>query len=245
MEVTMSLSSENTKARVFLVDNEKNKARVFIVEDHPMFQERLAELINKEPDLRVCGAADNTIDALRLIKSTNAQIAVVDITLKGASGLELIKDLTARNETVPVLVLSMHDEALYAERALRAGAKGYVSKQEPSWKVMEAIKQVLQGEAYLSRKSVTKILKTIATGPRELSGIARLTDRELEVFELIGHGRTTREISVRLHLGLSTVDTYRARIKEKLNLENASQLAHEAIRWVEAGGRASAPQAAR
>lgn len=236
----MALSSDNTKARVFLVDHEKAKSRVFIVEDHPMFQERLAELINKEPELCVCGAADNTTDALRLIKSTNAQVAVVDITLKGANGLELIKDLTARNEGVPVLVLSMHDEALYAERALRAGAKGYVSKQEPSSKVMEAIKQVLQGEAYLSQKSVTKILKTIQTGPREISGMARLTDRELEVFELIGHGRTTREISTSLHLGLSTVDTYRARIKEKLNLENASQLAHEAIRWVEAGGTASA-----
>jgi DNA-binding NarL/FixJ family response regulator len=236
----MSLSPKNTEARVVVLDNKKNKARVFIVEDHPIFQERLAELIDKEPDLCVCGAADNTINALRLIKLTSAQIAVVDLTLKGPSGLELIKDLIARNHTVPVLVLSMHDEALYAERALRAGAKGYVSKQAPSWKVMEAIKQVLQGEVYLSQKSIARIVKRVALHQREVSGIHRLTDRELEVFELIGHGRTTREISVRLRLGLGTVDTYRARIKEKLNLENASELTHEAILWVEAGGRTTA-----
>jgi DNA-binding NarL/FixJ family response regulator len=213
---------------------ESSKARVLIVEDHPMFRERLAELINKEPDMRVCGTVDNIRDALLLVKSIDAQIAIVDISLKGASGLELIKDLTAQEIALPVLVLSMHDESLYAERALRAGAKGYICKQEPSDRIMAAIRQVLQGETYLSPKIVTKIVGTLSTGPGEASGLARLTDRELEVFELIGRGQTTREIGAQLHLGASTVETYRARIKTKLNLENASQLSHEAIRWVQA-----------
>jgi DNA-binding NarL/FixJ family response regulator len=213
---------------------EPAKARVLIVEDHPMFRERLAELINKEPDMRVCGAVDNVRDGLVLIKSIDAQIAVVDISLKGASGLELIKDLTAQEIPLPVLVLSMHDESLYAERALRAGAKGYICKQEPSERIMAAIRQVLQGETYLSPKIVTKIVGTLSAGQGEASGMARLTDRELEVFELIGRGETTRQIGARLNLGSSTVETYRARIKNKLNLENASQLSHEAIRWVQA-----------
>jgi DNA-binding NarL/FixJ family response regulator len=209
------------------------KARVLIVEDHPMFRERLAELINKEPDMSVCGMADNVRDGMVLINSVHAHIVVVDISLKGPSGLEFLKDLNAQGIPLPVLVLSMHDEALYAERALRAGAKGYISKQEPSERIMAAIRQVLQGETYLSSKIMTKIVGTLGNGPSEASGIARLTDRELEVFGLIGRGQTTREIGTRLRLGASTVETYRARIKTKLNIENATQLAHEAVRWVQ------------
>ena len=214
---------------------EPGKARVLIVEDHPMFRERLAELINREPDMHVCGMADNGRDALLLIESVDAQIAVVDISLKGASGLEFVKDLNAGGHSVPVLVLSMHEESMYAERALRAGAKGYISKQEPSDRIMAAIRQVAQGETYLSPKIASKIVKTLAGGPAHVSGVARLTDRELEIFELIGRGQTTKEIGTMLNLGASTVETYRARIKTKLNLENGSQLSHEAIRWVQSG----------
>jgi DNA-binding NarL/FixJ family response regulator len=210
-----------------------SKARVLIVEDHPMFRERLAELINKEPDMQVCGTADNIADGLVLIGSVKAQILVLDISLKGPSGLELIKDITAREIQIPILVLSMHDESLYAERALRAGAKGYISKQEPSERIMSAIRQVLRGETYLSPPMTAKIVRTFSNGPNHISGIAGLTDRELEVFELIGRGQTTREIGAKLHLGASTVETYRARIKTKLNLENATQLSHEAVRWVQ------------
>jgi DNA-binding NarL/FixJ family response regulator len=209
------------------------RTRVLIVEDHPMFRERLAELINRESDMQVCGTADNLRDALVLLRSVDAQIAVVDISLKGASGLELIKDMIAQGLSLPVLVLSMHDESLYAERALRAGAKGYISKQEPSERIMTAIRQVVQGETYISPKIVTRIVNTLSSGPVHVSGVARLTDRELEVFQLIGRGQTTRDIGARLNLGPSTVETYRARIKTKLNLENASQLSHEAIRWVQ------------
>jgi DNA-binding NarL/FixJ family response regulator len=212
------------------------KARVLIVEDHPMFRERLTDLVNKEPDMKVCGAADNVRDALVLIQSLDAQVVVIDISLKGASGLELIKDIVAHDLSLPVLVLSMHEENLYAERALRAGAKGYISKQEPSDRIISAIRQVLSGETYLSPKAMTKIVSALSNSrPNQVSGVSRLTDRELEVFGLIGRGQTTREIGVRLSLGASTVETYRARIKNKLSLANGSQLSHEAIRWVESG----------
>ena len=212
------------------------KARVFIVEDHPMFRERLTDLVNKEPDMKVCGAADNVPEALGQIRSVDAQIVVLDISLKGTSGLDLIKEIATQKLNLPVLVLSMHEENLYAERALRAGAKGYISKQEPSERIIGAIRQVLYRETYLSPKITTKIVGAISNGiPTQASGITRLTDRELEVFGLIGRGQTTREIGSRLHLGASTVETYRARIKNKLNLANGSQLSHEAIRWVESG----------
>jgi DNA-binding NarL/FixJ family response regulator len=215
------------------------KFRVLLVEDHPMFREQLAHLINKEPDMCVCAEADNTRDALKLLQSSSADIVIVDLTLKGGSGLELLKDLKAQQMAVPVLVLSMHDELLYAERVLRAGARGYISKHETSNEVMAAIRKVLSGEIYLGARMASRVLESFSAQPRAQNGVSQLTDRELEIFELIGHGRTTREISSRLHLGMSTVDTYRARIKTKLNLENASQLAHEAIRWVSAGQEAS------
>ena len=213
--------------------------RVILVEDHPMFREQLAQLINREPGMSVCGEADNIHDAFRLIESTAPDIAVVDLTLKGPSGLELMKNLKAKEIDVPVLVLSMHDEALYAERVLKAGARGYITKNEVSKEVMIAIHAVLGGEIYLPARIASRILETVAIGRKSENGVSQLTDRELEVFELIGHGRSTREISNCLHLGVSTVDTYRARIKTKLHLENSSQLCHEAIRWVNDGQKAS------
>lgn len=202
-----------------------------------MLRGSLADLINKEPDLVVCGETDNAREALGLLAgpATAPDIAVVDISLRDSSGLELLKDVKARGLSLPILVLSMHEESLYAERVLRAGARGYITKQEAAREVMNAIRTVLGGEVYLSRKVSSTILRKMSQGNGQASGVAQLTDRELEVFELIGRGRSTREISARINLGSSTVETYRARIKTKLGLSNAAQLTHEAIRWVQAG----------
>ena len=213
---------------------EAAKASVVLVEDHPMFRERLAELINKEPDLEVCGEADNIRDGFDLITQRGAQVAIIDISLQGASGLELLKNLKAASVTIPVLILSMHDESLYAERALRAGARGYITKNEASAKVMTALRQVLAGEIYVGTKAATKILGNLSQASQAGSGVERLTDRELEVFEKIGRGRTTREIGIQLGVGAATVETHRSRIKEKLQLENGAQLQREALRWVQA-----------
>lgn len=211
------------------------KLRILLVEDHPLFREQVKQLINKEDDMTVCGEVDNTAQAMQLLESERPDVVVVDLTLKGPSGLELIKDMKARNIDVPVLVLSMHDESLYAERVLRAGARGYITKHEVSSEVMAAVRKVLAGQVYLGAQMASRLLETIATKPQPQKGISTLTDRELEVFELLGRGRTTREISRSLRLGISTIDTYRARIKSKLHLDNGSQLYHEAIRWVSAG----------
>jgi DNA-binding NarL/FixJ family response regulator len=212
---------------------ETDQRRVVIVEDHPMFREQLRLLIEKEEDLIVCGEADNAADGLKLIQKSRPHLAIVDITLRGSGGLDLLKDLRCHEIDLPVLVLSMHDESLYAERALRAGARGYITKQEASAKVMIAIREVLRGEIFLDSAVMRRILgKVVHNGADARSPIDRLTDRELEVFELIGEGRTTREIGCRLRVGLTTVDTYRARIKEKLQLENAARLHSEASRWV-------------
>ena len=208
--------------------------KVVVVEDHRMFREQLAHLIDKATDMRVCGQAGNIRDGFALIRQTEPSIAIIDITLKGSSGLELLKDLRAHGITVPVLVLSMHDESLYAERALRAGARGYVTKHEASADVMKAIRQVLKGEIYLKPRFMSRMIDRM-TGGRDVSAhpIDRLADRELEVFDLIGRGLTTREIAARLGLGITTVDTYTTRIKEKLNLENSARLRFEASRWVQ------------
>ena len=204
-----------------------------IVEDHPLFRERLAHLINKELDMQVCGEADNIRQAMEIIQALQPDAAVVDITLKGSSGLELIKDLKAQSINLPVLVLSMHDESLYAERVIRAGAKGYITKDEASEKVMSAIRKVVAGEIYLSDNMTARVLKNLSGKAAAYgSPLERLTDRELEVFQLIGKGKTAKEIAEILNLGLTTIDTYRARIKEKLNLKNATELVHEAAEWV-------------
>lgn len=212
---------------------DSNQRQVVIVEDHPMFRAQLRLLIDKEDDLVVSGEADNVPSALELIQRLRPHLAIVDITLKGASGLDLLKDLRNHEIDLPVLVLSMHDESLYAERALRAGARGYITKQEASCKVMIAIRQVLAGEIYLDEAVMRRMVgKVVGKTNHTRTPIDRLTDRELEVFDLIGQGRTTREIGLRLNLGLTTVDTYRARIKEKLQLENGAQLHAEASRWL-------------
>jgi DNA-binding NarL/FixJ family response regulator len=211
------------------------RAQVVLVEDHPMFREQLAHLINKQPDMSVCAEADSTAAGLAAITREQPALAIVDITLKDSSGLELLKDLRAQGIKVPVLILSMHAESLYAERALRAGANGYITKEEASAKVMTAIRQVLAGEVYLDPRFMKRVVSRILVNPRNNSATAleRLTDRELAVFELIGEGRTTREIAVRLRVSAATVETYRARIKEKLGLENAGQLHARASSWVQ------------
>lgn len=210
------------------------RAQVVLVEDHPMFREQLAHLINKQADMSVCAEADNTADGLAAIIREQPALAIVDITLKGSSGLELLKDLRAQDIKVPVLILSMHPESLYAERALRAGANGYITKEEASAKVMTAIRQVLAGEIYLDPRFMKRVVSRMLVNPRNNSATAleRLTDRELAVFELIGEGRTTREIGARLRVSAATIETYRARIKEKLGLENAGQLHARASAWV-------------
>ncbi|MDQ6622951.1 MAG: response regulator transcription factor [Verrucomicrobiota bacterium] len=214
---------------------ETKKRRVVVVEDHPMFREQLRLLIDKEDDLEVCGEADNVPAALALIQRLQPDLAVVDITLKNSGGLDLLKDLRVHEIDLPVLVLSMHAESLYAERALRAGARGYITKQEASAKVMIAIRQVLSGDIYLDAQVMRRMVgKVVGQSERNGATMDRLTDRELEVFELIGEGRTTREIGSRLSVGATTVDTYRARIKEKLGLANAAQLHAEASRWLAA-----------
>jgi DNA-binding NarL/FixJ family response regulator len=207
---------------------------VVIVEDHRMFREQLGHLIDKAADMKVCGHADNSRDGFELIKQTRPGIAIVDISLKGSSGLELLKELRLAGIQVPVLVLSMHEESLYAERALRAGANGYITKHEASQDVMIAIRRVIEGEIYLNPRFMGRMMsKIMAGGERTADPMERLANRELEVFRLIGRGLTTRQISERLGLGATTVDTYRTRIKEKLKLDNANLLRLEASRWVQ------------
>ena len=211
-----------------------NGYKVLLVEDHPMFREHLGQLIDRELGMSICGEADNIRDAMRLILETKPDIAIVDITLHGSSGLELLKDIKAQGLDINVLVLSMHDEELYAERALRAGAKGYITKNEASTEVIEAIRCVMKGDVYASRNMTAKLLErmTQKRGNSELAGMETLADRELEVFQMLGRGKSTREIAQTLNLGESTVETYRARIKEKLQLRSAAELYLRAGQWV-------------
>jgi DNA-binding NarL/FixJ family response regulator len=211
----------------------KDKTKVIIVDDHPIIRQGLAELINNEPDLIVCGQAEDAPEALVKIKESEPDLVIVDISLKETSGMELIKDIKAQYPNLPVLVLSMHDEALYAERMLRAGAKGYVMKAEATEKVIVAIRKILSGQIYVSDKMAAKMVRKLVGGSPDVgvSAIERLSDRELEVFHLIGQGHGTRQIAERLHLSIKTIETYREHIKEKLNLADASELLQYAIQW--------------
>jgi len=217
--------------------NNKRKRRIFVVDDHPLVREWLSNLINQQPDLEVCGEAENAADALRGIAATKPELAVIDITLNAASGLELMKDIRIQHPSVAPLVLSMHEEELYAERAMRAGARGYVRKRETSKNILAAIRRVLEGGIYVSQKlSNTLALKFLegheAVGVAQ-SRVGQLSDRELEVFELLGQGRSTSEIADQLHLSLKTVQAYCVRAKEKLGLNTAVELLREAILWQE------------
>jgi DNA-binding NarL/FixJ family response regulator len=213
----------------------KSVISVLLVEDHPMFRERLASIISKRGDMAVCGEADNAYDAIQLAENVRPDIAIVDISLRGSNGLDFLKDLKARAIDLPVLVLSMHDEAIYAERVLRAGARGYITKYEASSEVMAAIEQVLNGEVYLSRQMTTRMLGRLAVGRKaaDPNDVSALTDRELDVFQRIGRGQTARDIASALHVGVTTIDTYRARIKDKLGLRNGTELQRRAMEWAQ------------
>jgi DNA-binding NarL/FixJ family response regulator len=211
----------------------KNKTKVLIVDDHPIIRQGLAELINHEQDLVVCGYAEDAHEALGIIKETKPNMVIVDISLKETSGIDLTKDIKAQYPNLSVLVLSMHDESLYAERMLRAGAKGYVMKAEAAEKVIVAIRKILSGQIYVSDKMAAKMVRKLVGGGPDVgkSAIERLSDRELEVFHLIGQGYGTRQIAERLHLSIKTIETYREHLKEKLNLADASELLQYAIQW--------------
>ncbi len=211
------------------------RKRVFLVDDHPMVRERLAHLIDQQADLRVCGEASDVVEALAGIDCQRPDIAIVDLSLRGSSGLDLIKDLKVRGSKVPVLVLSMHDESLYAERVLRAGAMGYVSKQESTRNILAAVRCVLEGGVHVSPGVAGALVKRMVGGlhGQESSPVARLADRELEVFQLIGRGQGTRKIAESLNLSVKTVESYRARIKEKLQLDDGIQLLQRAMQWME------------
>lgn len=199
-----------------------------------MFRDYLSQIITRELGMVVCGEADNIRDGIQIVEEARPDIAIVDITLKGSSGLEFIKDIRSRGLDIKVLVLSMHEEDLYAERALKAGAMGYITKNEASTEVVEAIRCVMKGEVYASRKLTSKLLNRITKkgSSPPLSGVESLADRELEVFQWVGRGKTSREISALLGLGESTVETYRSRIKEKLHLRSAAELYLRAGQWV-------------
>jgi DNA-binding NarL/FixJ family response regulator len=222
------MTSSNSKP-----SNERGEVRILIVDDHPLLRLSLREVIKREADLVVCGEAEDRQQALELVASTKPHLAIVDLTLKSSNGLDLIKDLRDRHPKVQILVLSMHDETLHAERAIRAGARGYITKQEATKKIMVAIRQVLNGEIYWSERAAARVASKIARAnrPATSSSVDLLADRELQVFELIGAGQSTRQIAAALHVDVSTVETYRARIKVKLNLDDSLALLQFAIRW--------------
>jgi DNA-binding NarL/FixJ family response regulator len=211
------------------------KIKVLLVDDHPLVREGLVNLISQQADLQICGEASSEPQALELIRTVQPHVAIVDISLESGSGIELIKSIKALFPAVMVLVLSMHDESLYAERALRAGARGYIMKREAAKKVIEAIRCVLAGQLYVSDKIAALLAEKFIKGgtAATISPIEQLSNRELEVFQLLGLGQNTRQIADHLHVGFKTVQAYCARIKEKLNLANATELLREAIRWHE------------
>ncbi|MHC5062160.1 MAG: response regulator transcription factor [Planctomycetota bacterium] len=228
-----ALKSGGAKSKARLKIN-KDKVKILIVDDHPIVRQGLDRLINRQDDLTVCGQAEGSLEALKAIKNAMPDIVVVDISLKDRSGLELIKDLKARYPDLAVLALSMYDESMYAERSLRAGARGYVMKAEATENVVRAIRQILAGRIYLSEKMVAKMVCKLAGHKIDTasSPVDRLSDRELEVFMMLGQGIGTRQIAEKLCLSVKTIETYRAHIKEKLDLVDASALLSYAIQWV-------------
>ena len=213
----------------------KKRARVLIVDDHPAVREALALRIGRQSDLQVCGEAANMGDALRLVADTQPDVAVVDISLKSGNGIDLIKRIKDRNEHVRMVVWSMHSESLYSERALRAGALGYVNKDQATDTIVEAIRRVLAGKVYLSDAMTERLLQRAVGGEAKAvlrSPVDVLADRELEVFRLIGAGVKTTDIAEQMHLSIKTIETYRDRIRKKLDLKDGSELAHYATRWI-------------
>ena len=209
------------------------KNRVFVVDDHPIVRQGLSLLINRETDLAVCGEAEDAQTAIQSVAAIRPDIVIVDISLNGPDGLDLLKDIRIRYPEIPVLILSMHDESIYAERALRAGAQGYIMKQEATEKVLVALRRILSHEIYVSERIANRMPQRYIGSPTvgKPSSIADLTDRELEVFRLIGEGHSTRQIAEDLHISVKTVESYQAHIKEKLALRSARELVQHAIQW--------------
>lgn len=218
------------------------RKRILLVDDHPITRQGLAAMIGLEPDLHVCGEAPDAVAAIAAVGRLNPDLVVVDLSLPGRNGLEFLKDLGALHPGTAALVLSMHDESLYAERAIRAGARGYLMKSAGGLAVMDAIRTVLSGRIFVSAAVSSRILESIAhptpaeapnpSGPD--ARMRQLSDREFEVFQLIGQGLGTREIAGRLHLGVKTVEAHRAHLKKKLQIRDATALVREAVRWTEA-----------
>ena len=210
-------------------------AKIFIVDDHPLVREWLTNLIKQHPGFVVCGEAAAAAEAVSGITATKPDVAIVDISLRNGSGLDLIKTMKVMHPDTAIIVLSMHDERLYAERSLRAGARGYIMKRETTRNVIAAIRQVLDGKLYVSSDMAAYFAEKFVDGkpPTGESSIEQLSDRELEVFQLLGQGRETRDIAKSLNISIKTVQAYCARIKEKLKLANASELLREAVRWYE------------
>jgi DNA-binding NarL/FixJ family response regulator len=218
---------------VKLSTHQHKRQRILLVDDHPLVRRALKQTLERERDLTVCGEAEDREEALAVLEASEASMAIVDLSLKNSDGLELIKDIRQKHPQVLTLVLSMHNESFHAERAIRAGANGYISKQEPPTEVMRAVRKVLEGEIYWPEKAVVETVNRLAgRGFNNHGGAAAcLSERELQVFELIGIGSTPAQIAAIMDVEVSTVDTYRSRIKEKLNLKSANELRHEAIRW--------------
>ncbi len=210
------------------------KTRILLVDDHPIVRKGLSQLINNEPDLCICAEAEGGPEAITALEAGKCEMGLIDLSIKGGNGIDLVKSIVAMWPKFPTLVLSMHDEAIYAERALRAGARGYVMKQEATEKMMDAIRAVMRGEIYLSSKMNTHILSRVVEGAsgEKMSVIDRLSDRELEVLTLIGHGLGTRLIAEYLHLSVKTVESHRAHLKEKLNIATAPELVRFGVEWV-------------
>jgi DNA-binding NarL/FixJ family response regulator len=215
----------------------RKRTRILLVDDHPMVRERLTEVINREADLMVCAEAEDGSQAIEAIKTRQPQLVIIDLTLKSSDGVELIKDIHSRWPALLMLVVSMHDESLCAERALRAGARGYITKQEATRSVLSAIRQVLDGQVFLSEVMRSQLLGRLTERGGASGGEPAecLADRELQVFELTGRGLNTREIAERLKIGVKTVETYRYRIREKLKLEQPRDLLRSAIAWTHQG----------
>jgi len=208
--------------------------RIFIVDDHPLVREWLAALLRQQAGLTICGQAEDAATALAAMTKTPPDVAIVDISLKTGSGLDLIKDLQAVLPDVAVIVLSMHEEIFYAERALRAGARGYVMKRESTSQIIDAIRQVRDGRVYANPEVLGRLAERLVGRSAAARGtVEGLSDRELEVFRRLGRGEPTRQIASELHLSIKTVQAYNARIKEKLGLPSGAQLVREAVRWVE------------
>lgn len=211
------------------------KTRIYLVDDHALIRRGLTTLINGEPDMEVCGQAEDASAALQEINRLQPDLVTVDISLKGNSGLELIKSIRAFNPKIQILVLSMHHESVYALRVLKAGARAYVMKQDVISKVVEAIRRIRSGQLYVSDDVASQMLNRLVGGETgdDTSPVASLSDRELEIVNLIGNGMLTREIAAKLHVSIKTVETHRVHIKEKLDLRNATQLVQFCVRWVE------------